>query len=189
MKLREKGFTSVELAIALLISSIIIGFIYTVYHFSLSYSKKWKQKIELENNAFLCMNQLTADIKEGMDIFRSRYNQVFIQKLEGNIHYCFTVDSIVRNSFRINSESCTLDTLSLAVQILKTENSWDEESFEYSFERNEDNDTTFYASDVITISMHLSNGTKSMGLQTSVNPRNRNIARFNRLLNGGRDEG
>ncbi|MFO7889349.1 MAG: hypothetical protein R6V04_03315 [bacterium] len=187
MKVREKGFTSVELTIALLISSIIIGFIYAVYHFSLSYSRKWEQKIALENNVFLIMNQISADIRRGVDIFNSRSNYFLIQNTEGNINYCFTVDSLERNNFTINSESCRLDTFYLEVQSLRTDDSWGEQ-FEYYSLGEKSNDSLLYVSDVFFFGLKMSNGTRNMELRSSVFLRNRSIARFNRLLREGYDE-
>ncbi|MEJ2627219.1 MAG: hypothetical protein P8078_01475 [bacterium] len=188
MKSGNQGFTSVELTIALLISSIIIGFIYTVYHFSLSYSRKWEEKIELENNAFLSMNQITSDMREGMDIFNSGNNYIFVQNSQGNIYYYITVDSLQRNNFTINSESCRVDTFFLGIQTLRSDSSWGKGIINHYSLREEKSDSMWYASDVITLGLKISNEKKSMDLRSSVCMRNRSIARFNRLLGGGYDK-
>lgn len=182
MKSNTQGFTSVELTIALLIASIIIGFIYAVYHFSLSYSRKWEEKIELENNAFLSMNQLTTDMREGEDILNSEDNHIFVQNSEENIHYYYTVDSLQRNNFRINSENCRLDTFFIGIQTLRSDSSWGKGIINQYSLREEKSDSMWYASDVITLGLKISNEKRSMELRSSVFLRNRNIARFNRLL-------
>lgn len=181
MKQYMKGFTSVELIIALLISSVIIGFIYTVYHFSLSYSQKWKQKIELENNVFLGMNQCTADLREGMDVY-SNDNTMFIKKSQDNIYYFFTADSLGKNNFRINSEYCKLDTFFLAVLGLNMEAIEDGKKIESISLQGRSMDSLLYSSDVLSLGLKMSNTVKSMELRSSVFLRNRKIVRFNRLL-------
>ena len=188
MKSNTQGFTSVELTIALLIASIIIGFIYMVYYFSLSYSRKWEEKINLENNAFISMNQLTLDMRDGIDIIKGGSNHFFIQNSVSNINYTYTIDSLQRNNFTINSESCRVDTFFLGIQTLRSDSSWGKGIINHYSLREEKSDSMWYASDVITLGLKISNEKKSMDLRSSVCMRNRSIARFNRLLGGGYDK-
>ena len=57
-----RGFTSVELMVAMAVTSIIAGFLYSVYFFSMKLSKSWREKMAGEDTAVICMHRLTEDL-------------------------------------------------------------------------------------------------------------------------------
>lgn len=103
------GFTSLEMLVAITLSFILISVIYSAYHFSLRYPRIWNDKMKLENNALLCMRQMSLDILE-CDWIEYNHNQEIYLSSEVSemITYRIENERLLRNDKGFNDDPVRL---------------------------------------------------------------------------------
>ncbi len=100
MNHKEKGFTTVELLMAITITFITVGFVYGLYYASQRTLHKWNQKINLEDAAFICIKQMTNDIVHAYSIkVISSDSLVIAQTHNEQILYCRLNENLYRNGY------------------------------------------------------------------------------------------
>ena len=105
MKNKPNGFTIVELLIAIQITLLLIGFIYSIYIFTLKLSNSWEHKVRIESVADLCMRTLTKDLIETTEIIEAVSDSISFLNIQGNkINYICRNGKLFRNQKIIHSD-------------------------------------------------------------------------------------
>ena len=104
MNPREKGYTTIELMVAISLSLIFIGFVYSVYHFSIRLTRSWNEKINLEDQALICMDRLNRDLIAASEILIYGTDTLAVVIRGQQIGYGIRNGDLFRNGFRINSD-------------------------------------------------------------------------------------
>lgn len=99
-----KGFTSVELMVAMAVTCIIAGFLYSVYFFSMKLSKSWRERIAGEDTAVICMHRLTGDLIRTHAMYGfGEEKWILYMNDDSQIVYERQDDNLFRNGYRLNS--------------------------------------------------------------------------------------
>lgn len=100
MKRHEKGFTSVELLMAIAITFMTVGFVYGLYYMSQRTLYKWNQKVNLEDAAFICIKQITQDMVHAYRVqMIGSDSLVIVQANDEEILYCRFNNNVYRNGY------------------------------------------------------------------------------------------
>jgi type II secretory pathway component PulJ len=173
MNKNEKGYTIIELMIALSLSMITIGFIYEAYFISARMLKNWQDKIRCEDTALICMDSLCRDVLRSVDFKNTGESETtLIGDDDRAIVYRFHDGNLFRNGFQINPPSVRVDRVIIrninATEIAE----FSDRAATYStFDLRPSIDTT---DAVIPVSVEFAahNKTKQISLRSAVLPRN-----------------
>jgi hypothetical protein len=178
----EKGYTSVELMIAVVLSLMLIGFIYSAYFFSIRITRSWREKINLEDTAMICLNRISLDLVNCSEIFQMNKNGLkLLLNNKKTINYDFGGGNLFRNGIRMNDHGFNIIDLSFAYTIpdeiqKDLDNDWENESSDDIF-RNK----IVLQNPLITVKMFIGDSKKQMELRSAIHPRNLNKSVFKGL--------
>jgi hypothetical protein len=104
MNHKERGYTTIELMVAISLSLIFIGFVYSVYHFSIRLTRSWDEKICLEDQVLICMDRLNRDLIAASEIKVLGADTLAVIVRDKQIGYRIRKGVLYRNGFRIHSD-------------------------------------------------------------------------------------
>src|SRR5574341_1394229 len=108
----SRGLTLVELLVAIVLSSLLLTFVFSLHLFSNKLVFNWQKKTALEDATLLCMEALTRDL-QGMDevIDAGKHKISFRNLADREIDYQWNGQQILRNGETLNKEKTTIDDL------------------------------------------------------------------------------
>jgi len=173
MNHHEKGFTTIELLMAISITFITVGFIYGVYYESQRTLRTWNQKINLEDAAFICIKQLTSDMAHAYSIkVLNNDSLVIVQVNDKQILYCRLNDNVYRNGYPLLDKDHRIVDWSF------------QEHSKFSTENNQENvfiqDNTWQSEDqnylpeipLFEVELTLANKNRSITIRSAIQMRN-----------------
>ncbi len=170
MNPREKGYTTIELMVAISLSLIFIGFVYSVYHFSIRLTRSWDEKINLENQALICMDRLNRDLITASEILIYGTDTLAVLIQNKQIGYGIRNGDLFRNSFRINSDKFTISQFVVNRDTSREsdENKLSESEFISALSSEKNRDMPF----VFTIQFTVTGPKKQLTLHSAIHSRN-----------------
>ncbi len=104
MKKNTAGFTTVELLVALQIAFLVAGFVYAAYLMASQLATHWRQKVDLESAAMLCLHPLTEDVVKAKQIMSAHATELTLIDVENRqIAYHFENNGLYRNQRPVSS--------------------------------------------------------------------------------------
>ena len=95
----NRGFTLVELLIAMGIAALISFFAYRIFIFSNKALKNWRERIRLENTAHLLLNAVANDLMElQQSLYAGKSAIGFINTNEDTIYYSHQEAYLLKNN-------------------------------------------------------------------------------------------
>jgi hypothetical protein len=108
----SRGYTTVELMVAMSIAFVVVGFAYSAYFFSSRMVKTWRAKTECEDTAFVCMDRISRDVRRCVDVRADGGSGAFLILEHGKaIRYDLKNGGLFRNGFQMNQAAMHVDTL------------------------------------------------------------------------------
>jgi prepilin-type N-terminal cleavage/methylation domain-containing protein len=108
----SKGLTLVELLVALVLSSLLLSFVFTLHLFSNKLVFNWQKKTALEDATLLCMETLIGDLQSMDEVIDAGKHKISFKDLAGReIAYLWNGHQILRIGETLNKEKTTIDNL------------------------------------------------------------------------------
>jgi hypothetical protein len=172
MKKASAGFTTVELLVALQIAFLVAGFVYGAYLMASRLATHWRQKIDLESAAMLCLHRLSEDIVKTNQIISADTTQLTLIDAAGRqIVYRLENNGLSRNQRPLSSHQAHV--LALQFRYARTDTAevrWPGHSkpFVY-FQPQTVEDHANIA--LVEVEMVLGNGKAQLQIKTTMHPR------------------
>jgi type II secretory pathway component PulJ len=104
MKNHAAGFTTVELLVALQIAFLVAGFVYAAYLMASRLAGHWRQKVDLESAAMLCLHPLTEEVVQAKQIMNAHATElILIDDENRQIAYRLESHRLYRNQLPVSS--------------------------------------------------------------------------------------
>jgi Tfp pilus assembly protein PilE len=104
MKNNAAGFTTVELLVALQIAFLVAGFVYAAYLTASQLATRWRQKVDLESAAMLCLHPMIEEIVKAKQIMSADATELTLLNYENRqLEYRFENYRLYRNQQPITS--------------------------------------------------------------------------------------
>lgn len=171
---KEKGFTIIEMLVAITITGILITVVYMAYHFSLRHLRTWEKLSVLERESSIIAQQLRSDILESQKVKNTGLSEWEIVGLDGKeIWYQFQEGTLLRNQFPMNKEEVCITAFDM--QPVKFGELNDSRMGDFS--EGVDLNQSLYDSGIRLICTLESNG-KTIDLSCNLRPRNQHLNEF-----------
>lgn len=169
----SRGFTTIELMVSMAILFSMVGLIYSIYLFSIKLSRNWREKIQVENAANICMKIISDDLIKAVEIEMVNHAFLIITiSSEKQIIYKVKDYNLLRNGFILNPGSTKIFHFTCSTFNPKQPMDFTETPKKYfdqpksGFEQTEDE---YY---LFKIDLELVSGNKRFRIGTIVRPRN-----------------
>ncbi|MGH7600505.1 MAG: hypothetical protein ACREOI_29470 [bacterium] len=172
MRKVSAGFTTVELLVALQIAFLVAGFVYGAYLMASQLATRWRQKVDLESAAMLCLKPLTEDVVKANQLISAHTIELtLIDDESRQITYRFENDGLYRNQRPVSSHQTQVLALQFRYARLDTaEAAWPGHSRPLVyFQPKTAKDHANIA--LVEMEMVLSNGKAKLQIKTTAHPR------------------
>ena len=106
---REEGFTLVELLVTMTISSMLLGFVFSMYLFSERLLVQWQKKAEVRDAVSGCLQRILRDIQSNHQLVECSDTLLILdQGLGKNIVYHFGGKQVLRNEVQMGAPNIEL---------------------------------------------------------------------------------
>lgn len=166
MSSSEKGFTSIELLVAISIALGLVGFVYEAYFFTMRMNASWQRKMEVDNTGWICMHRLSRDLIRAEQLSNLSDSSATLTNTDHRrIVYSLRNGVLFRNGMRLNHPPVVFQTCRiLPIPLISKDMSGFMENKTQSKSGDEDV--------LVQIEIAYGDGAKTVSLQTVVFPRN-----------------
>lgn len=108
----DVGFTIVELLAAMVISSLVVAFVYSMYLFTERLTERWQRTSELSSVVGECAHRIAFDVLTCSDVDECNDSLLVLERDHlDTIYYRFTVGVVTRNGVSFSADDVRLDAV------------------------------------------------------------------------------
>ncbi len=118
----KQGYTLIELLIALLITLVLGGVLFSIYLASIRYVEPWQREVALENAMHLIVQRLAADLAHAEQLIDEGDDTWTLTYVSGrNVHYSYHDSVLRRNDRRMHDDLLSAVAFHLVPSRLETQ--------------------------------------------------------------------